>query len=188
MKRLVFLVVLVLCVITGGVLWLVSDSTPSPRVIAAFRGFTNGVPNWTVDSWFIKMSPQRAQLMQEWFNAGTNAARFGIANTTRHAIRVDAIARLEGEGWNEDTPVLSARNFRGVYIGPSETGIVQVAKLPHNGKWRIRFSYVRDDGKGHALAYATREVGALIKGGPSPSRVPDEFRDSIGFSSDWIEQ
>src|SRR5437879_1603899 len=150
MKRLLYLVLLLLCLMAGGAVWLLSGSTRNPGVIAAFQGFTNGVPNWTVDDRFIRVSPQRAQLMQDWFIAGTNAARFSIANMTRHGIRVNPIARFEAEGWNQDTPVLSARNFRGVYVGPSETGIVQVAKLPNNGKWRIRFEYVRDDGNGHA--------------------------------------
>jgi hypothetical protein len=186
MKRSFFLVVLALCGIIGGAVLLGNSMTARP--MATLQGLTKGTPNWTVDDWFIRMSPQRAQLMQDWFKAGTNAAQFSITNATRHGIRVDPIARFDTPGQHRDTPVLSARTSHGVYVGPGEVKTVQVARLPYDGRWRIGFSYVRDDGEGHALMDLRREAVALLRGAPSPSRVPDEFRDSITFSSGWIEQ
>jgi len=185
MKRSLLLIVLGLCVIIGGAVLLGKSARARPRVIATLQGFTNGIPNLRVDSWFIWMSPQRTQLLQAWFKAGTNAAQFSIANATTHAIRIDPVAQFETLGHHWDTPVLSARNFRGVYVGPGEVKNVQVARLPCNGRWRIGFRYVRDDGKGHVLMDARREVVPLLKG---EDIELDEFRDSINFYSGWIEK
>lgn len=73
--------------IAGAVVWLQGSLTARPRVMATLQGFTNGTPNWSVDSYFIRMSPQRARMMQEWFAAGTNAAQFSIKNAA-HAVSV----------------------------------------------------------------------------------------------------
>jgi hypothetical protein len=189
MKRSFVLAILVLCAAACAVLLLGGWHTPSARVVAGFEGFTKGIPNWTVDSWFIQMSSQRAQLMQEWFQSGTNAARFGITNNTRHAIRVFPVTRFETSGQQRDTPVLTSRNFRGVYIGPGEAKSLQVASLPHSGRWRVSFCYVRDDGGGHLLADARGKTSALLTGASSPARFADEFRDyGLWFFSEWIEK
>lgn len=185
MKRSFFLISLSLCAATCAVLLLAGRSGASPRVVAGFQGFATGLPNWVVDSWFSRMSPQRAQLMKEWFESGTNAAQFNITNTTKHAIRVFPIARFETHDQQRETPVLTARNFRGVYIGPGEVKTIQVASLPHGDQWRVSFSYARDDGGGHVILNAWRETHALLTGAPSPSRVQNDFRDSIVFFSNW---
>src|SRR5579859_568588 len=189
MKWSFVLAIPVLCAAACALLLLADWNRPSGRVVAGFEGFTKGIPTWTVDSWFIKWSAQRAQLMQEWFQSGTNAALFGITNNTGHAIRVFPVARFETSGQQRDTPVLTARNFRGVYIGSGEAKSLQVASLPHGGRWRVSFCYVRDDGGGHLLADARGETTALLTGAPNPSRFSDEFRDyGIAFFSEWIEK
>jgi len=154
----------------------------------SFKGLTNGIPNWTVDSWFINMSPQRAHLMQMWFQAGSNAAQFSITNVASHAMRVFPIAQFETTDQRRDTPVLNAPNFRGIYIGPGEVKTIRVALLPHDGRWRVGFACVRDDGAGHFLSDARRKTVALLSGTTSPSMVPDEFRDSTTISTEWIER
>lgn len=154
--------------------------------MATLQGFTNGTPNWTVDSYFIRMSPQRAQVMQEWFKAGTNAAQFSITNAAKHAVRLFPIAQFETDGRHQDTPVLSARNYRGVYVGPGEAVTVQVAELPHEGRWRIGFSYNLDDETAHLFQDAARDISSAIK--RSPSGNADPFRDSVTFYSDWVKR
>jgi hypothetical protein len=184
MKRLFLSVVLVLCAIVGALVWSFSHSGSNHKIVAAFVGFTNGVPNWTVDSWFIKASPDRAELMLDWFKAGTNAARFSVTNASQSAIRVSPIARFEAQDWIRDTPVLTTRNFRGLYIGPGEARVVQVAKLAHPGQWRIRFCYVRDDETDNPFIDAAREIGIALSG--SRSGNADPF--PVAFSSGWVKQ
>jgi hypothetical protein len=187
MKRLLYPVVLLLCLMTGAAFWLVSGIR-NPKVIAGFQGLTNGVPHWnrTLD-FFIRMSPQHAQLMQEWFKAGTNTARFSVTNTTRDAVRVGCFAQFETAWTKLETPVVNARNYRGVFIGPGEVAVVEVARFSCDTRWRVGFCYVRDDGKSHFLQDARREAVAMLQGALSPLRFRDEFRDSIFFSSEWIE-
>src|SRR5438034_8461727 len=129
MKRLLFPVVLLLCLMTGGAFWLVSGIR-NPKVIAGFQGFTNGLPHWnrTLD-FFIRMSPQHAQLVQQWYKAGTNTTRFSVTNATRDAIRVACLAQSETDWTKLETPVVNARNYRGVFIGPGEAAVVEVARL-----------------------------------------------------------
>jgi len=188
MKRTLILISLALCAATCAVFLLAGGAETGPRVVAAFHGLTQAHPNRTFDKWFVQMSPQHAQLMEEWFQSGTNAAQFSITNNTRHAIRVHPLARLETADQQMDTPVLTARNFRGVYIGAGEAKTVEVASFPHGSTWRVRFCYVRDDGGGHLLKDAQREATALLAGAPSPSRTPDDFRNSIAFFSEWIQK
>jgi copper oxidase (laccase) domain-containing protein len=185
MKRSLFLFCLVFCAAICAVVLLANRSEASAKVGAGFQGFTKGFPNWIVDSWFIRMSPQRAQLMKAWFDSGTNAAQFSVTNATKHAIRISPMARFETPDQQRETPVLTARNFRGVYIGSGEVKTIQVASLPHGDKWRVSFSYARDDGGGHAFLNAWREVHALLTGAPNPLRTQDDFRDSIVFFSNW---
>jgi len=186
-KRSFILAILVLCVTACAVLLLAGRHTPKARVVAGFQGFSKGTPNRAVASWFIGMSPQRAQLMQRWFESGTNAAQFGITNNTRHAIRVFPVARFETSDQERDTPVLTGSNFRGVYLAPGEAKSIQVASLPHGGRWRVSFRYARDDGRGHLLMDARREITAQLRGDQG-DRGSDDFRDSVAFFSEWTEK
>src|SRR5258708_31164046 len=95
MKRRSFLLAVVLCMTIGGAVWVVRGRSPRPELIVTLQGFTNGVPNWTVDDWFIRTSPERARLMQEWFKSGTNAVRFKMTNVSIYAIRIFPIAQFE---------------------------------------------------------------------------------------------
>jgi len=135
MKRPFILAILVLCVMACAVLLPASRHAPKPSIVAGFQGSSKGTPNWAVDSWFIQASSQRAELMQRWFESGTNAAQLGITNNSEHAIRVSPLARFETAEQQMDTPVLTARDFRGVSIGPREAKSIQVASLPHSGTW-----------------------------------------------------
>jgi hypothetical protein len=178
MKRSFALACLVFCAGTCAMLLLGCRRRPNPGVVANFQGFTEGRPNWVVDSWFIRMSPLRAQLIQEWFESGTNAAKFSVTNTTKQAIRIFPIAQFETHGQQRDTPVLTVPNFRGVYIGPGEVKTIQVASLPHRDQWRVSFSYARDDGGGHVIGDALQEAGALLTGASNPLRFQNDFRDT----------
>ena len=125
--------------------------------------------------------------MQSWFESGTNAAQFGITNNTRRAIRLFPVARLETSDQERDTPVLTGSNFRGVYLAPGEAKNIQVASLPHGGRWRVSFCYARDDGRGHLFMDARREITARLTGAVG-DRGSDDFRDSVAFFTEWIEK
>jgi len=184
-KRTFILATLVFCAAACAVLLVAGWLRHNTRVVAGFDRLIKGTPNWVVDSWFIRMSPQRAQLMQQWFESGTNAALFGITNNTSRRIRVLPVARFETSDQERDTPMLTVQNYRGVYLAPGEAKTIKVASLPHTGRWRVRFCYACDDG--HFVRDVSREIAALISGAPNPSRFLDDFRDSIGFFSPWIE-
>src|SRR3954452_17517128 len=116
-KRLLFIAVPILISVAGAFV-LFRSVVPKPIVQMTLRSFTNGDPSWKVHGWFIDGSPPRAQLMQNWLQAGTNSVVFAITNKNAYGLRLRSVAEFETADGRRYTPILNTRNNLGDYIEP----------------------------------------------------------------------
>ena len=185
--RFLILVVVACCVVISGLAGFWGRSAPRPVPTSRFLCLTNGVPgNSSLTGLgevavFSRLSTRHAVLVQDWLNAGTNAAMFSISNSLDRAISLLPAARLatskDKDGWGQQTPLLlSAGQSAGVYLRPGQAATVQVALIAHEGAWRIQFCYLlgpTDDG-------LLKTVIAKLNGTAS--------RGASGFMySDWVK-
>jgi hypothetical protein len=155
---------------------------PPPPPTVRFVCLTNGVPgNTSLDGLgplaaFARLNPR---LVQDWFTAGTNAAAFSVSNSFDRAIFLLPEARLataaDKGGWGRHTPLLLGGGQAGVSLQPGQTGLVQVARIPHEGPFRLQLCYLLAPTDDSDL----KMLFAKLKGTAN--------RGSTGFIySDWV--
>lgn len=182
MKARFLILAFVVCLAVSALLGLWGRRAPLPSPTARFMSLTNCVPGNTS---LVGLGPLAAfarldpRPVQEWFAAGTNAAVFSVSNSLDRGIDLLPVARLataeDKGGWGRETPLLLSAGQAGVWLKPGQTGLVQVARIPHEGAFRVQFCYLLAPTDDSDL----KMLFAKLKGTAN--------RGSTGFIySDWV--
>jgi hypothetical protein len=121
-----------------------APTSPQP---VSFSGYTNGVVGAIVPV-FATFTTNYAAVTQRWLADGTNGALFTITNQQSCDIWIHPLGRIINAGGHaayDETPLLNAPNFSGICLKPRQVATIEVAVLPHEEPWRMRFSYTRTD-------------------------------------------
>ncbi len=97
---------------------------------------------------FVRISTNDASFVQKWLANGTNAGVFKLTNCQSCPVWLSPFAYLEkegkGVGSREETLVLNAPTFSGIYLLPGKSATIEVAMPREKGRQRIMFQYTRD--------------------------------------------
>lgn len=151
-------------------------ATTIPQTVS-FNGLTNGYVG-VIAPFFATFTTNNAAAIQQWLTDGTNGAIFTITNLQNTTIKISPIGRLIcGAGshpTNDETPVLNAPNFSGIFLNPGQVTNLQVAVLPHQTPWRMQFYYTPFDEPG-----IVEELISWSSGKPIQSRTYTADSDLI---------
>src|SRR5207249_1437876 len=126
--------------------WIFSSWKARVVPAAGFLGFTNAsaaevsVPRGTVDS-FSRLSPRKAEMIQRWFEAGTNAAVCNVTNRLSCVIDVYWHAPLCFRSRERAQLTLLILPIAGRFLKPGEAATLKVLMPPNTAPCRIEFCY-----------------------------------------------
>jgi hypothetical protein len=127
---------------------------PAPQTVS-FAGFTNGYVSPLVSA-FASQNPTFAANVQQWLSDGTNVAMFTITNNQSCDILISRFGLILSSGphsTNAVTLILNASTspgssapiFSDIRLKPGQVSTLQLAVLPHQAPWNMRFYYARTD-------------------------------------------
>lgn len=177
MKTLALLIIAALLALTLALCFRHPPTATTPPQSVGFAGFTNGYVG-AIAPLFATFTTNNAAAMRQWLADGTNIAIFTITNHQKGTIRISPIGRIfRNSGPNppsDETPVLNAPNFSGIFLNPDQSTNLQVAVLPHQAPWRVRFYYTQFGDIGFF-----EELSSFIFQKPIPSRTYTAESDLI---------